>query len=425
MQPKDFDMKNKILYLFTVLPTANIGAARRTLQMGQLLSRFGPVTFVLVSENDHGLDEIRDAENLMGSIECMRIVRYRHRSPVAMLKQVIDSRSLEASRVKATEDAVRRLDQLLEEHDMVWIHTLKVANAFRRYSWKNSVLDLDDIPSKWFEMVAAKALNPIRRLGLRIDAKLLRRSERHLQERFKVLTLCDPADCRLFRDPKRVHAIPNGFDGETHLKSWLPSGSKRLGMIGVFAYPPNRDGVLWFLKNVWPKIRQIDKFEFVLVGRGGEEIAAAFPDCGVTARGFVKSLSQEVDGWAGMIVPTRIGGGTHVKIAEGMSMGLPIVSTTHGCRGYKVENGKEVIVADGDYAFANACVALLQNSELQDRLSHESRQYFENYLTWNAIAPLVERAILAVQEVGSRGINDSETLNLGVPAVAGIAPKSD
>lgn len=388
-------MKIRLLFVFTVSPNGNLGASRRTQQTAALLSRFASVTAVLASESDFSAEELGKVSRLFGNLEYIKLVRRRRRSCIGIIKHIFSSKNLEISPVEAPEEGKRRISHLVEEHDAVWIHTLKAANAFRKYEWKNSVLDLDDVPSKWLRLAASLERNPLRRLALVLDARLRRRGERHLQDRFRVAVLCDPEDRNLFQDPARVHAIANGFDGKLDRKCWVPSGSRRLGMIGAYGYLPNRDGIVWFLNNVWPKLRQSGDFELVLVGKGGEEIVAKFPNCGVSARGFVEDLADEVKGWAGMIVPTRMGGGTHVKVAEGMAMGLPMVSTSHGCRGYDVANGREMAIADGEDEFAAACVALIQSAELQERLSRESRAYFEKYLTWDAIAPDVERALLA------------------------------
>ena len=45
----------------------------------------------------------------------------------------------------------------------------------------------------------------------------------------------------------------------------------RIGFIGLLPYPPNQDGVTWFIRRVWPLIkRDVPRAELRLVGRGSD-----------------------------------------------------------------------------------------------------------------------------------------------------------
>ena len=61
------------------------------------------------------------------------------------------------------------------------------------------------------------------------------------------------------------------------------------------------------------------------------------------------------------VVPLRVGGGTRLKMYEGMTMGLPTVSTTIGAEGLPVVHGEHLLLADTPEEITRACVALLQD----------------------------------------------------------------
>jgi hypothetical protein len=82
------------------------------------------------------------------------------------------------------------LQELMQQHDVVWVHTLRTANWFRFHRWPHSVLDVDDLASSTYQSAAQSGRSPVRRLlDLRM-AWIWRRRERILADRFDVLTVC-------------------------------------------------------------------------------------------------------------------------------------------------------------------------------------------------------------------------------------------
>ena len=55
--------------------------------------------------------------------------------------------------------------------------------------------------------------------------------------------------------------------------------------------------------------------------------------------------------WEGIDRILLVGGGTRMKIYEGMAMGRAIVSTTIGAEGLEYEPGRHLVVADDAEAF--------------------------------------------------------------------------
>ena len=48
----------------------------------------------------------------------------------------------------ASEPDRAALQELIQQHDVVWVHTIRTAHWFRIYRWPHSVLDVDDLPSR-------------------------------------------------------------------------------------------------------------------------------------------------------------------------------------------------------------------------------------------------------------------------------------
>ena len=76
-------------------------------------------------------------------------------------------------------------------------------------------------------------------------------------------------------------------------------------------------------------------------------------------------------------VPVRMGGGTRLKVLEGLAVGKPMVSTTLGCEGVRVRGGEHLLVADGADAFAAAIARLFEHPGLGHALGSAGRGLVE------------------------------------------------
>jgi glycosyltransferase involved in cell wall biosynthesis len=89
------------------------------------------------------------------------------------------------------------------------------------------------------------------------------------------------------------------------------------------------------------------------------------------------------------VVPLRVGGGTRFKILEAGAMGKAVVSTSLGCEGFPVQDGRELLIADSPRAFADAVVALARDAGRRAELGAAARAFVETY-DWKNIIPHVE-----------------------------------
>jgi glycosyltransferase involved in cell wall biosynthesis len=85
------------------------------------------------------------------------------------------------------------------------------------------------------------------------------------------------------------------------------------------------------------------------------------------------------------VVPLRGGGGTRLKIVESMALGRPVVSTTIGCEGLEVVDGKHLLIADSPADFANAVIRLLRDRSLRAMIAANARSLVESRYDWETI----------------------------------------
>jgi glycosyltransferase involved in cell wall biosynthesis len=113
----------------------------------------------------------------------------------------------------------------------------------------------------------------------------------------------------------------------------------------------------------------------------------------VDGLGWIEDPAAEIDSWSLMVVPIRAGGGTRVKVAEGLARSCPMVATRLGAFGYDLVPGEEILLSDNPDQFAQACLSILRNPEFGEALARRGLAKYESRWTWDAIAPRVEAAV--------------------------------
>ena len=139
---------------------------------------------------------------------------------------------------------------------------------------------------------------------------------------------------------------------------------------------PNQEGVEWFVKQVWPIIRQAHlDAEFKIVGRNpSRQVEALTSEAGVKVLGTVPDVRPYLDQASVVVTPLLVGGGTRIKIFEAMAMEKAVVSTSIGAEGLKVDDQKHILLADSVTDFANAVNRLLGSREEREQLGKTARE---------------------------------------------------
>jgi glycosyltransferase involved in cell wall biosynthesis len=151
--------------------------------------------------------------------------------------------------------------------------------------------------------------------------------------------------------------------------------------VGTMYWPPNIDGVRWFIHQVYPHIRaQRPEAHFDVVGARPPQdlVGLGGNGSGVNVTGYVPDATPYLKQAGVMVVPVRAGGGMRVKILNALAQGLPMVSTTIGCEGIAVRDGRHLLIADTPEEFAQATLRLLNDKSLADELGRNGRQLVQS-----------------------------------------------
>lgn len=126
-------------------------------------------------------------------------------------------------------------------------------------------------------------------------------------------------------------------------------GNSTFVFLGGLDFPPNRDGLTWFLGHAREEVlAAVPDFRLLVVGRGSDTAmpaeAAAWGER-VQALGWVDDLDDVLSSTAGLLSPLRIGSGIKIKVLEALGRSLPVVATPHGVLGLNVGAADGCLVA--------------------------------------------------------------------------------
>ncbi|HZR80200.1 MAG TPA: glycosyltransferase [Candidatus Binatia bacterium] len=221
---------------------------------------------------------------------------------------------------------------------------------------------------------------------------------------------------------RRLHVVPNGVScRDFPFRDARPELATIL-FVGFFRHDPNVEAVLWFAREVLPRVRaRIPSASFRVVG--------AYPPAAVTElageieglelAGMVPETASHYRRAAVFVAPILRGSGTRLKILEAMASGCPVVSTTIGAEGLGAGDG-EIRIADDPASFADAVCALLASPPDADALARRARRFVEQRYDWPAIAARL-LAVYGVAPAASRDEADGRAADAADGASAGDA----
>jgi len=224
---------------------------------------------------------------------------------------------------------------------------------------------------------------------------------KYLAQADHVLTVSDH-DREVFSqwlDSSKLSVIPTGVDTVYFRPGAEPEIENSLVFTGSMDWLPNEDGMLYFIKEILPLLReQAPRISLSIVGRNPSTRlnAAISQESNIVATGWVEDIRPFLAQSEVCIVPLRIGGGTRLKIFEAMSMGKAVVSTSIGAEGLPVADGEHILLADDPAAFARSVVSLLRDDSRRRRIGVAARKLVEENYSWRQVARVFSDALRGV-----------------------------
>ena len=241
--------------------------------------------------------------------------------------------------------------------------------------------------------------NPLRKAVLKAEWQKAHAAERHVCRAFDHILTVSEDDTRKIQEEfgaARVSMLPTGVDTDYFRPLDVPTVPASLVFVGSMDWHPNEDGVLWFVKQVLPLVRQrVPHATFAIVGRNPSHRlgGAVSAEDGVQITGRVDDVRPYIARAEVVVVPLRIGGGTRIKIFEAMAMAKPVVATALGAEGLAVTPDREIVIADEPRDMARRICELLGSAEQRGALGFNAHKLVLERHTWQAAARQMEEVL--------------------------------
>jgi O-antigen biosynthesis protein len=220
------------------------------------------------------------------------------------------------------------------------------------------------------ETVDIHFLRKQRERGIAVEQDELR--ERSAAARCDLTFVCSFAEVDILTQPgaSPVEVVPFLYS-EVLLpivRDEKPSTANTCLFIGNFRHGPNREGIAWFVQEVWPKVRAaLPEARLLIAGAYPTPAVHALEKAqtGVSVLGSIPDLDAFFSRGVLNLAPLHFGAGIKGKILEGWRRGVPCVATTIGAEGFSEDGSFGGVIADDVEGFAAATIQLITDPKLR------------------------------------------------------------
>lgn len=256
------------------------------------------------------------------------------------------------------------------------------------------IMDFVDMDSAKFAAYAEKGIAPLS-WAYRREAEKLFAFERATAARADVSLFVSEAEAQLFRIKAGlpladIRAIQNGvdldfYDPTADFMTLEPLDGPLIAFTGQMDYPPNVEAVTGFARDVLPLIRKRrPDAHFAIVGRSpAEAVKKLGQGDNVTVTGAVPDIRSWLAAADVVVAPLRIARGIQNKVLEAMAMARPVVASPAALEGVEAEAGRDLLVAEGAQAQAEAVLRLL-DPPAAEAMGRNARAQMERAYRWEA-----------------------------------------
>lgn len=407
---------SRILFLSQLLPyPPDAGPKVRSYYVLRHLTQAHRVTLLAFSRPDDRPEAVAHLREFCADVQTVLLRRSRGRDLLALAASLFSGESFIIRRDRAPE-MIAAVDRLLQNRrfdavhtDQLWMSQYAV-RARALAPGARTILDEHNACYQIFQRLAGGETNPLKRLLFEREWRALRAYEANTCRQFDEITTVTEEDRQILvglmegktvrggtataaTHSRRMTAIPICVDCQSVAPVTPRGGAVDVLHLGTMFWLPNIEGMLWFAREVWPKvIAMFPQATLTIIGKNPpasiQDLAAGPEGPGrVVVTGYVADPQPYLERAGVFIVPLRSGGGMRVKIVDAWRWGLPVVSTSIGAEGIRYRDGENLLIADDAEAFARAVVRVLCDPQLAGRLRGNGRRWAEQTYDWRAVYP--------------------------------------
>ena len=293
------------------------------------------------------------------------------------------------------EDAARLLEDILreDEFDIIQFEGLFVVpylDIVKANSRAKVIYRAHNIEFEVWERIARIERFTPRRRYLEFLARRLRHYETEQANRFHQVFAISEQDRQSivrFGCETALEVFPVALDFEKYITDQSKTSFPTLFHLGAMDWRPNKEGLEWFLEEIWPDIETLNsELRFYIAGKNMQRQFFEYDSDNLVVEGEVFDAVEFMNSKAIMIVPLLSGSGMRVKIIEGMAMRKCIIATSMAAEGIRCQHGKDILIADTADEFYRAILQCVTNPTQWQGIGENARKTVERDHDINTIS---------------------------------------
>jgi glycosyltransferase involved in cell wall biosynthesis len=284
------------------------------------------------------------------------------------------------------EEAGRLLEDILRENvfDIVQFEGLFVvpyldivkANSSAKIIYRAHNIEFD----VWERVAMIERFTP-RRKYLQFLARRLKVYETEQISRFHQVFAISEQDRQSilrFGCAVGIEVFPVALDFDRYITGNSKNTFPTLFHLGAMDWRPNKEGLEWFLDEIWPDIEPLNsELRFYIAGKNMQREFFDYDSENLVVEGEVFDAVEFINSKDIMIVPLLSGSGMRVKIVEGMAMKKCIIATSMAAEGIKCNPGKDILIANTADEFYRSILQCLTDPTKWREIGENARRTVE------------------------------------------------
>ncbi|MBF0343582.1 MAG: glycosyltransferase [Nitrospirae bacterium] len=391
--------KKKILYLASRYPYPPVsGGLIRMYNISKMLAQHFITDIFSLTEHDISKEHLDTYKKHLATVESginhfNNVYVYRHTkyaSYVNTLKSLIDRRPLQVA-YYYFRDAQRKINDLIKQnkYDLIFCSHIRTTDYAAHVDIPR-VVDCVDSMSLSYLQDNSLGSNFLWKRIYAIEKGRVPLYEKRLPGRFGYCFLTSDNDSEYLKKlsgQTNIVTISNGV-GQNIIDYGVRSSNAHqmntLTFLGKMDYKPNIDAVVYFVKKIWPMIKEtLGDVEFQIIGsKPTAEVQALLASKGVVVTGFVNDPYEAIVSSKMFIAPMISGSGIKNKILEAMALGKCVVTTSSGAGGIEGVDDQHFVIADEPEQFATKVIDLWSDAPKRQRIGADARALVMERYVW-------------------------------------------
>lgn len=237
---------------------------------------------------------------------------------------------------------------------------------------------------------------------LHFEFKMLRSTEYNSFRIFDALTIISETDSEAIPHRKNgdIIVVPNGVDFE-YFKPLEREKEYDIVFCGNMRYEPNVYASQYLVKEVMPIVwQEFPQAKLLLAGAYPKNKVSHLASKLVMVSGYVDDIRESYASARIFAAPMQTGSGLQNKLLEAMAMKLPCVTTSIANDSLRAQEGKDVLIGNTPYEFAEHLIALLRDQQLRDQLAENGYAFVCDNYSWDAAGEKLEGVLQNVVNAG-------------------------